>query len=70
MECRKTIQYLLLQRNMTLTKLAEEMTKLSGKKISQSLLSQKLGTGNLRFYELQLICKVLNFKLTFEDLKK
>lgn len=70
MECRKTIKYLLLQRNMTLSKLAEEMTKLSGKKISQSLLSQKLGTGNLRFYELQLICKVLNFKLTFEDLKK
>ena len=69
MDCREEIKYLLLQRRMTLTKLAEEMTKVSGKKMSQSLLSQKLGSGNLRFYELQLICKILGFKLKFEDEK-
>ncbi len=68
MECREEIKYLLLQRRMTLTKLAEEMTKTSGKKMSQSLLSQKLGSGNLRFYELQLICKILGFELKFEKI--
>jgi len=69
MNCREQIKYLLLQRCMTLTKLAEEMTKVSGKKMSQSLLSQKLATGNLRYYELQLICEILDFELDFKSRK-
>lgn len=68
MECREEIKYLLLQRRMTLTKLAEEMTKLSGKKISQSFLSQKLGNKTLRYYELEMICKILGYNIKFEKI--
>ncbi|MBR1680303.1 helix-turn-helix domain-containing protein [bacterium] len=69
MECREEIKYLLLQRKMTLTKLAEEMSKLSGKKISQSFLSQKLGNKTLRYYELEMICKILGYQILFKDKK-
>ncbi len=67
MTCREEIKYLLLKKRMTLTKLAEEMSKISGRKISQSFLSQKLANQTLRYYELELICQILGYKITFDE---
>lgn len=69
MECREQIKYLLLQRRMTLTKLADIMSERLGKKISQSFLSQKLANESLRYYELKLICEILDFELDFKSRK-
>lgn len=47
-------------------KLAKEMTAYSGKKISRNVLSQKLIKGTLRYSELEIICKVLGYKLEYK----
>ncbi|MBR1907488.1 hypothetical protein IJ818_00950 [bacterium] len=54
---------------MTLTKLADIMSERLGKKISQSFLSQKLANESLRYYELKLICEILDFELDFKSRK-
>ena len=48
--------------------LEEEMTKLSGKKISQSFLSQKLWNKTLRYYKLEMICQILGYEIKFEKI--
>ncbi len=59
------IKILLLKNHMTMTKLAEEMTNYSAKKISQSGLSQKLTRGTLRYDELIIICEILGYDLEY-----
>lgn len=70
MSAQEHIKILLLKRCMTITKLAQEMTAVSGKKISRNVLSQKLIKGTLKYRELETICKVLGYKLEYKDLKE
>lgn len=70
MSAQEDIKILLLKRCMTITKLAQEMTAFSGKKISRNVLSQKLIKGTLKYRELEIICKVLDYKLEYKDLKE
>ena len=65
MSAHEDIKILLLKKCMTITKLAEEMTVASGKKISRNVLSQKLINGTLRYSELEVICKILGYKLEY-----
>lgn len=66
MSAQEDIKILLLKNCMTITKLAEEMTAYSGKKISRNVLSQKLIKGTLRYSELETICKILGYKLEYK----
>ena len=68
MSAQEDIKILLLKNCMTITKLAEEMTVYSGKKISRNVLSQKLIKGTLRYGELEIICKILGYKLEYKKL--
>jgi len=66
MSAQEDIKILLLKNGLTITKLAEEMTITSGKKISRNVLSQKLKKGTLRYNELEIICKVLGYTLEYK----
>lgn len=66
MSAQEDIKILLLKNGMTITKLAEEMTLTSGKKISRNVLSQKLKKGTLRYNELEIICKVIGYTLEYK----
>ena len=63
MNIREEVKIMLMSKCLTLTKLAERMTELSGKKYSQSLLSHKLANESLRYSEMKLICKILGYRI-------
>ena len=63
MNIREEVKIMLASKCMTLTKLAEQMTELSGKKYSQSLLSHKLSQDSLKYSEMKLICKILGYRI-------
>lgn len=62
------IKTLLLKECITITKLAELISQSTGIKISRSSLSQKLVKNTLRYYELEAICKILNYKIEYKKL--
>jgi len=66
MDIQEDIKILILKRHMTLTKLAQEMSLRSGKKMLTSSLSQKLSKGTLRCSELGLICEILGYDLEYK----
>lgn len=66
MNLRENIKSLLALENVTLTKIAEEMTKRTGKNYSMHNLSQKLSRKTIKFEEIILICEILGYKIKFE----
>ncbi|MBR1754619.1 hypothetical protein IJ732_07280 [bacterium] len=66
MNVKDEVKIMLLSKCMTLTELAKRMTELSGKNYSQSLLSHKLKNESLRYTEMKLICKILNYKIRID----
>ena len=71
MELKEEVKLMLASKSMTLTKLAEKMSELSGKKYSRSLLSHKLAKDSLRYTEMKLICKILGYRIyiDFEEIR-
>ncbi len=63
MNVKEEVKIMLTSKSMTLTKLAEKMTELSGKNYSQSLLSHKLTSESLRYSEMKMICKILGYRI-------
>lgn len=63
MNVREEVKIMLTSKSMTLTELARQMTELSGKNYSQSLLSHKLASESLRYSEMKLICKILGYRI-------
>ena len=63
MDLKEEVKIMLASKSMTLTKLAEKMTEISGKKYSQSLLSHKLAKDSLKYTEMKLICKILGYRI-------
>ena len=66
MNLRENIKSLLALENVTLTKIADEMTKRTGKNYSMHNLSQKLSRKTIKFEEIILICEILGYKINFE----
>lgn len=66
----KVVKILLAHRAWTLKKLAEKMSEYSGKYYSQQNLNYRLRTNSLKLAEMDCICKILGFKITFEDISK
>lgn len=67
---REQVKILLVKENMSLTKLAEKMTELTGKKYTQQGLSNKLSRETLRYSEIFQIAKILGYKINFEKVLK
>lgn len=63
MNTKDEVKIMLFSKGMTLTELARQMSELSGKKYSQSLLSHKLTDNSLRYSEMKMICKILGYKI-------
>lgn len=63
MNVREEVKIMLNSKCMTLKDLAQKMTELSGKNYSQSLLSHKLKDESLRYTEMKLICKILEYRI-------
>jgi len=61
------IKNLVIDRDMTLTKLAEEIGKSQNKKYSLASLSQKLCNETISYKEVKLIAKILGYKIKFID---
>ena len=63
MNIREEVKIMLGTRCMTMTELARQMTELSGKKYSQSLISHKLASESLKYSEMKMICKILGYRI-------
>lgn len=61
------VKMLLMQENLTVTKLAEMLSE-NGKKYYQQTLSAKLIKGTLKVNELLLICQLLHYEIDFKKI--
>lgn len=66
MNTRENIKSLLALENITLTEIAKEMTKRTGRSYSMHNLSQKLSRKTIKFEEVILIMDILGYKIKFE----
>lgn len=66
MDVREEVKFMLLKRCVTLTELAKQMSVVTGKQYTQSLLSHKLKSQSLKYTEMLIICKILSCKLSIE----
>lgn len=66
MNTRENIKSLLALENITLTEIAKEMTKRTGKSYSMHNLSQKLSRKTIKFEEVILIMDILGYNIKFE----
>ena len=69
MRVKKDIKMLLLENDMTITDIAKEMSKRTGKTFSRSNISQKLSRGTLKYEEALLIGEILGYDLKFVRIK-
>jgi len=69
MSVREDVKTIIVQSNWTITEVAKEMTKMTGKNYSGSNLSQKLSRKTLKYEEAKLIGEILNYDLKFVKIK-
>lgn len=62
---REKIKSLLAENGMTLTQMAELLTKKTGKKCTLANLSSKLVRGTLTYNDVVLLANTLNYKIEF-----
>jgi hypothetical protein len=65
LNAKNQVKTLLASRAMTMTKLADEMSKKSKKTYCLKTLSAKLARNALRYEEMLLICDILNYEISF-----
>lgn len=66
---RKDIKLLLAENEVTITYVAKELSKLTGKNYSRANLSQKLMRNTLKFEEAKMIGEILGYELKFVRVK-
>lgn len=69
MSIKADVKKILFDSDITITKLAELLTEKTGKKYSQSNISQKLMRGTLKFEEAKIIGEVLGYELKYVKIK-
>ncbi len=69
MTVRKDIKVLLAENDISITYLAEQMSKITGKYYSRSNISQKLIRGTLKYEEAKIIASILGYELKFNRVK-
>jgi hypothetical protein len=63
---REILKILLMKENISVSKLAEKLTQMKGKRFYQQTLSQKLIKGTLKFNEMLDICNILGYEIEFK----
>lgn len=66
MSAKETVKIMLLKRAMTVKKLAEKMSDFTGRKYTRQSLSNKISRSSLKYDEVEIIAKILDFKITIE----
>ncbi len=66
----KEIKQLILDRDYTLTTLAEELSKKMNKKYTMANLSQKLRKETIPYREIKLIAEILDYEIKFVDKRR
>ncbi len=69
MSVKEDVKMLLAKEAWTMTKLASEMTKVSGKKYTMKSISDKLARKTMQHEEFMLILKVLNYTVEYKKLQ-
>ena len=69
MSVRTDIKTLLAENDVSITELAKELSKKTGKYYSQSNISQKLMRQTLKYEEAKLIGEILGYELKFIRVK-
>jgi hypothetical protein len=65
MGVKEDIKTIIVQSNWTITEVAREMSKITGKNYSMSNISQKLSRKTLKYEEAVLIGQILGYDLKF-----
>lgn len=65
LKAREQIKTLLVARKMTISELADLLTKNIGKKYTAASLSAKMIRGSLSYNEMLIICDILDYKINF-----
>ena len=68
MGVREDLKILLVKEKMTLTELAREAERLSGKKFTVHSLSQKLVNSSMKYDEFKFLAEVLGYRIKFEKI--
>ena len=63
MTVKEDIKSLLAKESWTITKMAQEMSKKTGKCYNVKTLSQKLTNGTLRYEEFKIIINILGYEI-------
>lgn len=66
MSAKEVVKIMLVKRAMTVKKLAEKMSEYTGQKYTRGSLSNRISRGTLKFDEVEIIAKILDFKITIE----
>lgn len=66
MTTKEDIKSLLAKESYTITKMAEELTKKTGKQYTIKTLSQKLTNNTLKYDEYKNIVEILGYKIKLE----
>ena len=61
------LKLLMTLKQISMEKLAEKMTELSGEKYTSAKLYGKINRDSISFTEVQMIAKILGFKIEFNE---
>ena len=70
MSVKEEVKTLLAREAFTMTKLAVEMTKISGRKYTMKSISDKLARKTLKYEEVILILNILKYKIELKKIEK
>ncbi len=70
MSVKEDVKTLLAREAFTMTKLAAEMTKISGRKYTMKSISDKLARKTLKYEEFMLIISILKYKIELKKIEK
>ncbi len=63
---REQVKFLLLKEKMTITELADEMSRQTGRSYTRQSISSKLYKGTLRYDEVTAIAEILGYEIDFK----
>lgn len=70
MNIKEEIKVIIARRGTTLKKVCEKLSEKTGRFYSYNNISNKLRNGTIKFVEVELIFDILDYELTYNDLKK
>ncbi|MCR5261485.1 MAG: DUF6471 domain-containing protein [Candidatus Gastranaerophilales bacterium] len=67
---KRKLRSLMIAKGFTIEKVANALKEKYGVRESKSNLSNKLGRGSLRFIDVQRICEILGYTITFSPIEE